>query len=59
VYVDFDGQAMKEEKDTRADGVILLREAERMWDGEGCLKGTRSDKWLRNGWPPGEGVRGD
>ena len=50
---------MKEEKDTRADGVILLREAERMWDGEGCLKGTRSDKWLRNGWPPGEGVRGD
>jgi len=50
-YAAFDVMATREGKDARNGGVILLNEAMDRWDDQGRLKGERSAKYVKMGWP--------
>lgn len=54
----YHAEAQTEGKDIRKPGVILLEEAKAKWDDDGALKGMRSARYLRLGWPLGEGADG-
>jgi len=50
-YAAFDLAAVKEGKDARVGEVVLLDEALKVWDDTGRLKGQRSGRYVKMGWP--------